>query len=558
MRETLPGCAAAPGRPSGERGIEADSIRSTVHRVSLPGRGNDPGGERAKTAPADSAGPGSGTGHRGRRVLIVDAMVALGLAAVVAFPLAAGASASVASPPALAPLPPVVHGPGGQVRSVPLFVPSSGLGPTTLTSQQLLSNPSSLMAVLQELATAALGPVQAGRLLALGNGLPPGAASVVGVPHDLGAEAVVDAALGPVVPDVRQVGALTDLGALLQLASADQLVPSGFDVDGIAITVLRRAAAAGTCAANLDYLLELLSDPLVPQPTLQGQYRSAQTSCPRDPTAGWLYGVSQYRGRDGIATFRQVERDYPESPAGWSGQADLVVSRATQTAAASQPFTAESQYRLGALLLARAEHLSSRFDPGMASIEASSWTGAGDPGRAVPIDRRVLAVAPSPAARLQLASDLEQTHAFASAGRTLATPAPPSRSTVPVGLYPVPMFSGIVPSLGEGAKRGLTIQGLPAVSAADVVLSNVLIPPSRQEFDTGAAQQLFSLVSPTNEQSATVRDQLLGGDPAPAARFADPVVAALGRLALGAPDAAATGIAAACDTGGPDSWARMS
>ena len=173
----------------------------------------------------------------------------------------------------------------------------------------------------------------------------------------------------------------------------------------------------------------------------------------------------------------------------------------------------------------------------------------------MPIDRRVLEVAPSQAGRLQLANDLEQTHAFASAGRALATPSPPSRSTVPIGLYPVPVISGIVPSLGEGAKRGLTIQGLPSVSAADAVLSNVLIPPSRQEFDVGASQQLFSLVSPTNEQDAGVRDQLLGGDPAPAARSRDPVVAALGRLALGSPSAAVAGIAAACDAGVPDSWA---
>ena len=46
------------------------------------------------------------------------------------------------------------------------------------------------------------------------------------------------------------------------------------DVDGIAVTVLGRAAAAGRCDARLDYLLELLSDPLVAQPTLQGQLRA--------------------------------------------------------------------------------------------------------------------------------------------------------------------------------------------------------------------------------------------------------------------------------------------
>ena len=153
--------------------------------------------------------------------------------------------------------------------------------------------------------------------------------------------------------------------------------------------------------------------------------------------------------------------------------------------------------------------------------------------RAVPIDRHVLEVAPSQAVRLQLASDLEQTHAFGGAGRALATTSSTGKSTLPIGLYPVPVDSGIVPSLGEGADRGLTIQGLPVVSAADVVLSNVLIPPSRQEFDAGAAQQLFSLVSPMNEPEASVRDQLLGGDPVPAARSTDPVVAALGQLALG-------------------------
>ena len=36
-----------------------------------------------------------------------------------------------------------------------------------------------------------------------------------------------------------------------------------------------RAASGGTCAANLDYLLDLLSVPLVPERTLQTQYRSA-------------------------------------------------------------------------------------------------------------------------------------------------------------------------------------------------------------------------------------------------------------------------------------------
>ena len=502
----------------------------------------------------DSTDRGTGHRRRNRRVLLVDAAVALGLVAVVAFPLAAGASASTVPPPALAPLPPIGHGPGGQVRSVPLLVPSMGLEPAVLTSQQLLASPSSLTAVLQELATTALGPVQAGRLLALGNGLPPGV-PVVDVPHDRGAEGVVDATFAHTAPDARQVAALTDLGALLQLASADQLLPPTVDVDGIALTVLRTAASGGSCAAGLDYLLELLSDPLVPRATLRTQYAATRSSCPRDPTAGWLYGVSQMPAPGGIATFRQLERDFPDSPAGWSGQADVVGIQAQKTAALHQPFTAESQFRTVALLLARAQSFSSRFDPGMAATEATDWTGAGDPGRAVPIDRRVLGVIPGQAARLQLASDLEQTHAFADAGRVLATPDGSSPPTVPVGLYPAPVNSGTVPSLGNGAKRGLTIQGQPTVAAADFVVANVLIPPDRQEFDGGASQQLFSLVSSTNRTVADLRDQLLGGDPGPAGRSTDPVVAALGHLAQAAADRAVAGIAAACSSGAPDSWA---
>ena len=102
-----------------------------------------------------------------------------------------------------------------------MFVPSSGLDPAALTSPRLLGDPTALLAALNELGTTALGPVRAGRLLALGNGLPFSGKPSVAVPNDPGADAVVDAALGPTTHDARQMATLTDLGGLLQLASPD-------------------------------------------------------------------------------------------------------------------------------------------------------------------------------------------------------------------------------------------------------------------------------------------------------------------------------------------------
>lgn len=482
----------------------------------------------------------------------------MGLVAVIALPLVAATSASRPSLPPLGGLPPITSGRGGAIRNVPVFVPAAGYTAAALVSPGLFENAASLTAAVDHLAVTALGPIQGKRLLALQPGLSPIQLPDGSVPDDHGADAVIQAAWGSRSPGANRLSALTDLGALLEVAEANQgtlprtttttgiTVPP--DVDGIAITVLRRAAAGGSCSARLDYLLELLSDPYVSSATAMTQLESAEASCPHDPTPLWLAGESELFGERALSTFRQLEQAYPRSPGGWSGEADAVLLQAQAASEEHEPFTAESRYRRAALLLQRARSLLSGPDPGLAAVEASAWSSSGDPARAVPVDRLALTGRPDQANGIQLADDLERTDRFGQAGALLGHLPPPARAGPRASLFPAPVPRGSGPSLGAGTRVGLTVQAEPITSPAEEVQADVLIPPYRADLDPFGQFELTDLADSANASEARVRDLLLSGDPRPATRSGSPLMTAIGQLAEGHALAGVAGLAVACRT----------
>jgi tetratricopeptide (TPR) repeat protein len=489
--------------------------------------------------------------------------VAVGLLAVVAFPLAAAASASRQPMPQLAALPPIPPGPGGVVRNVPVVVPVAGFRVAPLRSPGFYRRPPGVRAALTELADIALGRARAGRLLAL----PPGLTFTLGsagVPDDPGADAVIGTAQGPA--NRRKAAALTDLGALLQLAEANggrtvpgaapALLPAGLDIDGIAMTALGQAARTGSCAAELDFLLEVLSDQYVPAATLQAQLAATDSSCPGDPTPGWLFGEAQPAATMSLTIFKKLEHSYPASPAGWSGEADFVSPEAQYLSSKHHPFTADAAFRRAALLLARAQALERAPDPGLQALEAQDFASAGDPSLSVPLDRAVLAARPSPASGLQLADDLERTRHFSAAGRQLGHLPRPHVAGPVVSLYPLPQVPNpesaqTGPSLGAGTRAGLQIQTFPPTLAAEEVLAMVLIPPSREDQDPFTQANLFASASASNLGEMRTRDLLLGGSSVTATRSGSPLMAALGQLAAGHVARSTKDLAARCNAGPP-------
>jgi len=480
-------------------------------------------------------------------------VVALGLVAVIGFPLAAAASASRPTPVSFSALPPIRHSPGGAVQRVPFFVPVAGYSASQLSSTSILERPGSFSRALAALAASALGPIQGERLLGLPPGLPRYELAYGATPDDPGADAVINAGLGDRRPTATQAAALTDLASLLQVGEANQggeatgrELPLPPDTDGIAISVLGRATTAGSCAARMDDLLELLSDTLVSPPIIDQALNSADASCPNDPTPLWLTGEAELLRTGAATTFQRLERAFPGSPGGWSGEADVLLLEARHDAEANEPFTTETADHRAALLLDRARSLLTGPDPGLVSVEAAAWTAAGDPSRAVGLDRTALAERPDQANGLQLADDLELTHQFGQAGDLLGY-LPAAAATVPrSSLFPEPAPGVLGPSLGAGSTVGLTVQAQPIVSPAEVVLSEVLVPPFRMDQDPSTGDLLSAPADAGDIDTARPRDLLVAGDPTPAVRSDSPLLVAVGELAEGDLGAAVAGLMDMC------------
>jgi cellulose synthase operon protein C len=293
--------------------------------------------------------------RRTRLGLALDAVIVLGVVAVVAFPVAARIAASrlpEGAPPALAPLPAGLPHPA--LRDVPV-----GLRPGDLSSA----------------ATAVLGARRARALLAVvrkgtsGNRVP-------------GRYPYSYPALDRILPRrfaPAQVAAATDLGAKLIVRDA---YGSGWAAPA-AYAVLDRARAGGACDPAIDLLLLVEADTYTTGRIVAREAARAGAACPGDPAPEWLLG--QYQSQvapattrqdpeSADATFARLVRALPGAAAAWAGQADLLVRHALVTPA-DRPWVIRHLYERALARYRRAARLSPGPEADMGVARALAGLG---------------------------------------------------------------------------------------------------------------------------------------------------------------------------------------
>ncbi len=208
-------------------------------------------------------------------------------------------------------------------------------------------------------------------------------------------ERVLDAAL-PRRLDARQMRLASDLGALLVLAAArfgnNDAVNRLPTAAPLAYALLDRARAGGACLPQLNLAFLLSTDERPRDDATAAEFGEAERRCTRDPTPLWLLG--QFRSQRALfvdeegfprparqvgelvrrtfATFARLERRFPGSSAGWSGEADAELRLAYQLDV-KRPFTARSHFRRALSLYRRARRLDP--DPALAPGLARAYAG---------------------------------------------------------------------------------------------------------------------------------------------------------------------------------------
>lgn len=211
----------------------------------------------------------------------------------------------------------------------------------------------------------------------------------------------IDALLDRLLPgplDPTESAAASDLAGLLTMAAAR--FPDRFTNGGaVAYELLERARATGACDPELNLAALLALDQLPWDDDVATTFARAAAACPGESTPLWLLGQYQShlafftedarlslppslgddplraeRLRRPFDTFRRLQRDYPGSPAGWSGEADLLL-RLAYAEDPFEPFTARGRFRRALELYRRARALSR--DPGLAAGEARAQAGLG-------------------------------------------------------------------------------------------------------------------------------------------------------------------------------------
>jgi tetratricopeptide (TPR) repeat protein len=352
-----------------------------------------------------------------RRSWMLGVLLGFAVVLLIAFPIGARIAADdqpIRPPPAvaLAPLPPGEPGPA--VRDLPVLATETGAPgrPATLDRPGLEQTAIDLLGSARGRELAALMRSRA-RSVGTGDDV---IGFVIGeVPPYPYRYRSLERILGK-LPDrlsSRQVAQATSLGAqLLVRAAASEGRPND---DPIAFALLDRARAGGACAPQLDLLLVVAAqiEPVERQARLETQ--RAQRACAGDPTPGWLLGQLRFQlgDRAAPATFRGLQREFPRSAAGWSGEAEVKLFRAAFEPR-GRAFAARRLMREALLLLQRAAALDG--DPGLHAGIAIAQAGLGRPHEAATSQRRSIAGRPGSAPVLApLVEYLEQGRDFRAA-----------------------------------------------------------------------------------------------------------------------------------------------
>ena len=271
-------------------------------------------------------------------------------------------------------------------------------------------------------------------------------------------DAVLNAALPPAL-DPRQTRAANDLGALLILAAARFGGGEGAVSDRLptaaplAFAILDRARAGGDCLPQLNLAFLLSTHERLLDDETAAEFGRAERGCPDDPTPLWLLGqfrsqraflypgledpeeqrAAQEELRRVFATFHRLERRFPGSAAGWSGEADAELRVAYQLDEL-QPFSARSRFRRALTLYRRARHSTRTLDslrarPALLLVSACT-------ARRCALSGAHLRARLRPAAlEARLVEYLERDGRFAEASARAARLAPRRASPIGPGLF---------------------------------------------------------------------------------------------------------------------------
>lgn len=448
---------------------------------------------------------------------MLDLAAVAGLAAVLAFPVLAMFSVPALpklADPAVA-LPALRTSPAGKaLRAVPIFS-QGGAAATAVADGAVLTDRGAMGQALDAESAAVFGPGGDGGLSALVADQANSVFSTSDVseatieyPYRFpSVDRILDAKLGTGAVRPAQLDAVDDLAGLLVLAAAR--FPAAFPNAGsVAYDLYDRARRADGCDAQLNLAFLLSTDTNPRDDDTADEFHRAAKDCPGDPTPLWLLGQFQSgratgtplsgqslppaeRQKRALATFSQLESQFPGSALGWSGEADTRM-RIAYSVDVGQPFTARAGFRRALALYQRAEGLDD--DAGLAAGEARASAGLGQFAAAARAQRRALdEVADAAPFQVRLVDYLERDHRFADAadanGGFLAKP-----SAFPIGpgliaqgsVFDDELFfeDGLGP-LSIGTERFLPVQlvvGPPPGGAGAAATDLSFIPLFREAF----------------------------------------------------------------------------
>jgi tetratricopeptide (TPR) repeat protein len=325
--------------------------------------------------------------RRRRTLTALDALVAVAVAVLLAFPLAAWLAARAQ---------PVAPGPVVRLPALPETGERVRLSelPAGLSSQPLPS--ASFMERLQSDVSAATTQ---------------GGIGISTFPYD-------NPQLERLLPAQPSPG----LGAWLLLQSAAQSAEgmAAPSAAAPAYAVLDRARGQGGCAPQLNLLVLVAADGFATARDVEREAARARQACPGDPTPRWLLG--QYRSQtdpaSAFGTFRALQREFPLSAVGWSGEGDAYLRLAFEQPPTAV-FTARRYYEEALARYRRA----ARVDPNP-ELEfgiARALAGLERPAEAARRQERALRTVRATEATLaSLVLYLEQAHRHADAARAAA------------------------------------------------------------------------------------------------------------------------------------------
>jgi tetratricopeptide (TPR) repeat protein len=408
------------------------------------------GPEQTSSAPQDKVT----TLPRWRRGIgvVVDILLGTALIGILVFPFIALTQRANGSPlenPSAAPARIKGGAVGTSLRSVPVLLQRSSQQAERQAARQRSPGPIERQEALLE--TSVFGPAGAatlGSLLTTANLLPDEADGQLVYPFRYPAVTAFLTSEFPVPPSAIIRNSLIDLAGLLTI---DAGWTDGATLNGtiLAYAMLNQVRnwEPTSCVPQLNLAVLISLDAELHYADTVKEFERAADVCGGDPSPLWLLG--EYQSGFIVATpadshlsatlhtFHRLERAFPGSPLGWSGEADADLRQAYQEQF-TQPFTARDLFRRAEDLYAHSLALSPH-DYELKNGEARAEAGLDDYGDAATLEGEVVLHYPHVAAyRIRAIEYLEDAHHFGAAAKAGQMALASARLPSPVYVYPSP------------------------------------------------------------------------------------------------------------------------